>query len=54
MKPLKHCYHHPDRPVQPPSLVLCKECLDGIGDTLQKMCDEFKTAKEDLKCQTSI
>lgn len=28
------CCNGDGRPVQPPSMVLCKECLDGIGEKL--------------------
>ena len=42
MKALKLCCNGDGRPVQPPSKVLCKECLNGIGETLRDMLEELK------------
>ncbi len=41
MKPLKFCANGDGRPVCPPSKVICKECLDEISRTLEKMIEDF-------------
>ena len=36
-KPLAHCANHPGRKPDPPSLVLCRECQDGITAKMEEM-----------------
>ena len=36
-KPLKFCANGDGRPVQPPSHVLCKECMEGGGQAGEVM-----------------
>ena len=37
MRPLKACANGDGRPVQPPSKVICKECMDEIGVKLRAL-----------------
>ena len=41
MKPLAHCCNGDGRPVQPPSKVLCKECLDKLLDKMIALGERF-------------
>lgn len=36
-KPLRSCVNHPGVPPSPPSLVLCRECLDNITTKIEAM-----------------
>jgi len=40
MKPLKTCVNGCDRPPHPPSLVICRECIDKITMTLMEMAND--------------
>ena len=47
MKPFKWCCNcGPGHPVCPPSKVICRECLNKISDTFQKMADNLKEVKD--------
>lgn len=44
-KPLKFCCNGDGRPVQPPSWVLCAECLRKMGEKFHKLSEQFKKKK---------
>lgn len=46
MKPLTTCANGDGRPIQPPSLVICKVCLDKIGATLRELLATAKREQE--------
>ena len=33
------CHNGDGRPVQPPSRVLCRECLDALTEKIARMCE---------------
>jgi len=41
-KALKKCCNGCDAPPQHPSLVLCKTCLDALGDKIKKMAADLE------------
>ena len=43
-KPLKECVNGDGRPVQPPSWVLCKECLEALSVKMHDLLRELKAA----------
>jgi len=44
-KPLERCVNGCDAPVQPPSWVLCKACLDNLGAKMHALRDELWPVK---------
>jgi len=48
MKPFKFCVHGDGNPVCPPSLVLCRECLDGISNTFSAMISKMEPPTKGL------
>ena len=45
MKPLPHCAND-NNPVQPPSLVLCKTCLEALDRKMQAILDNWPAPAE--------
>jgi len=45
-KPLKRCANGCDRPPDPPSLVICRECQDHITATLEVLLARMTPAPE--------
>lgn len=39
------CVNGDDRPVRPPSKVLCRECMDKISDKMQEILNHLETRK---------
>lgn len=47
MKPLKHCGNDKN-PVCPPSLVLCKDCLQRLGEKMEAILASFDAKDQKL------
>ncbi len=41
------CVNGCDKPIHPPSKVICKDCIDKITDTMQRMIKEMETGVRD-------
>jgi len=46
-KPLKECCNCPGKPPQPPSWVLCKDCLEGLDKQMHDVLDPGSETPKD-------
>ena len=45
MKPLKSCVNGCNAPVQAPSKVLCKKCLDELSEKFKQLAERYEKAE---------